>query len=77
VGGWENETCESVKWLKGTEYEDLEDELVIWNGQINAKNETATDEIITELAKVVGQKMNVTSCVNKVFVYLAPEMRSY
>jgi hypothetical protein len=29
---------------------DLEDVIVVWIGQVNAKNETATDEVIKELA---------------------------
>jgi hypothetical protein len=28
----ENETCESLKWLKGAKLEDLEDALVVWIG---------------------------------------------
>jgi hypothetical protein len=35
---WEHETCESVKWLKDAKLEDLEDTLLIWIGQVNAKN---------------------------------------
>jgi hypothetical protein len=38
---WENDTRESVKWLKGgTKLGDLEEVLVIWMGQVNAKNDS-------------------------------------
>jgi hypothetical protein len=59
---WENKTCESVKWLKG---ENLEDVLVIWIGQDNAKNETANDEVIEEQVKVLGQQISVTNVIHK------------
>jgi hypothetical protein len=39
---WHNETCENVRWLKGAELKDL-----IWMGQVDAKNGTATDEVNT------------------------------
>jgi hypothetical protein len=32
--------------------------LVIWMGQMNAKNGTTTDEVIKEQAKVLGQQMS-------------------
>jgi hypothetical protein len=44
----ENETCESLKSLKVAK---LEDASVIWIGEVNAKNEAATDEVIKEQAK--------------------------
>jgi len=34
----ENETCESVKWLKGEKL-GIEDVLIIWTRQVNAKSE--------------------------------------
>jgi hypothetical protein len=60
----ENETCESVKWLKCAKLEDLEDALVIWNGGV-VKNGTATDEFIKEQAKILGQQMSVTNVIHK------------
>jgi hypothetical protein len=36
---------ESVKWLKGAEFKDLEEGLVIWIGQVNAKNGIPSDEM--------------------------------
>jgi hypothetical protein len=48
----ENGKYNSVKWLKGTKLE-LEDALVVWIGQVNAKNGTAADEVIKEQAKVI------------------------
>jgi hypothetical protein len=42
---WENKTCESVKWLKCAKLEDLEDELVIWIGQVNVKNRKSNEVI--------------------------------
>jgi hypothetical protein len=44
-----------VKWLKGVKLADPEDVLVIWIGQVNSKNGAATDEVIKEQAKVLGQ----------------------
>jgi hypothetical protein len=60
---WENERCESVKRLKGAKHEDLEDALIIWIGQVNARNGTATDGVIKQQAKVIGQRMGVKNFV--------------
>jgi hypothetical protein len=38
-----------VKWLKDAKLEDLEGALVIWIGQVNAKNGEA--EVVTEKAE--------------------------
>jgi hypothetical protein len=35
--GGGDETCESLKWLKGEKLEDLEDALVSWIGQVHTK----------------------------------------
>jgi hypothetical protein len=51
--------------LKGVELEDLEETLVIWTGQVSAKNVTATYEVIKAQAKVCGQQMSVTNFVHK------------
>jgi hypothetical protein len=50
---------------EGRKIEDLEDASVIWTGQVNAKNRTATDEVVEEQVKVPGQQMSGTSFVNK------------
>jgi hypothetical protein len=42
---WENETCKSVKWLKGTKPEVLEN-ILVRIGQVNLKNAAASDEVI-------------------------------
>ncbi|XP_021916826.1 tigger transposable element-derived protein 6-like [Zootermopsis nevadensis] len=60
---WENERCENMKRLKGAKHEDLEDALIIWIGQVNARNGTTTDGVIKEQAKVIGQQMGVTNFV--------------
>jgi hypothetical protein len=44
-----------LKWLKGAKLEDLEAVLIIWLGQVNLKNGTATDEVIKEQVKVLGK----------------------
>jgi hypothetical protein len=54
-------TMQSVKWLMGAKLEDLEDMLVIWTEQENAKNGTASGKVITNQAKVLGQQMSVTN----------------
>jgi hypothetical protein len=59
----ENKSCESVKWLKRAKHQDAEDALIIWIGQVNAKNGTATDDIIKEQAKIIGQQTGVTNYV--------------
>jgi hypothetical protein len=41
--------------------------LVIWIGQLHTNNETATDEVIKEQAKILGQQMSVTNFVKKKF----------
>jgi hypothetical protein len=46
-----------VTLFKGTKFEDIEDASVIWMGQVNVKNGTATDEVIKEEVKAVGQQM--------------------
>jgi hypothetical protein len=46
----------------GAKLGDLENVLVEWTGQANAKNET-TDEDIREQTEVLGQQMSLTSCV--------------
>jgi hypothetical protein len=68
---WENETCESLKLLKGAKLEDLEDALVIRIGQVHTRNGTATAEVM-EQVNVSGQQMNLTNFVHKswyVFCY--------
>jgi hypothetical protein len=62
---WENESCESVEWMMGAELEDLEDVLVIWIGQMHTNSETATDEVIKEHGKGLGEQMSVTNFVQK------------
>jgi hypothetical protein len=62
---WGNETRECVKWLKVAKLEDLEDELIIWTGQVNEKNGTATNEVVEEQAKVLEQQTNLTNFVHK------------
>jgi hypothetical protein len=49
--------------LRGAKHQGTEDALIIWLQQVNAKNGTATDEIIKEQAKILGQQMGVTSYV--------------
>jgi hypothetical protein len=49
---WENETSESLKWLKGAKLGDHDDLLVIWFGKVHINDETATDEGNTEQAKL-------------------------
>jgi hypothetical protein len=61
-----------VKWLKGAKLEDLADALVIWIWQVNVKNGKATDEIIKEQVKLLGQQMSVTNFVYKTDIYFAP-----
>jgi hypothetical protein len=51
--------------LKGEKLEDPEDALVIWVGQMNVKNKTATVEVINEQAKVSDQQMSVTNFAQK------------
>jgi hypothetical protein len=70
-----NETCESVKWLKGEKLEHFENALVIWIRQVNAKSTTAGNEVIKELAKALGQQMNVINFVHKVGIYFTPKIR--
>jgi hypothetical protein len=53
-----------VKRLKGEKL-DLEDVLVTCIGKVNAKNITATDEVIKEQAKICEQQMSVTNSVHK------------
>jgi hypothetical protein len=60
-----NERIKHVKWSNGAKLEDIVDALVIWIGQVNVKNVTATDEVIKEEAKVIGQQMCVTQFVHK------------
>jgi hypothetical protein len=49
--------------MKDAELEDLEDMLIIWIRQVNAKNGTKTDEVIKEQAKVLDQQMSEKSFV--------------
>lgn len=51
-----------MKLLEVTKFEDLEDALVIWLGQVNVKNETSTDEVIKEEVKAAGQQMSLANC---------------
>jgi hypothetical protein len=50
--------------LKDEKLKDLAGSLNIWERQMNAKNGTATDEVIKEQAKVLGQQMRVTNFVH-------------
>jgi hypothetical protein len=52
--------------------EDLENTVVIWTGQVNVKNGTATDEVTDEQVKILGRQMSVTNSVYKNCMYLAP-----
>jgi hypothetical protein len=45
-----------VRRLKGARFEYL-----IWIGQENAKNRTATDEAVKEQTKVTGQQIDVAN----------------
>jgi hypothetical protein len=60
-----------VKWLKDAKPEGLKDVLVMCIGQMNAKNGTATDEIIEKRAKVHGQQMGITDSTQKNGMYFA------
>jgi hypothetical protein len=60
--------CESLKWLKGAKPGDLEDVLLIWIGKLNMKTGTATDEVIKEQGKVLGQQTATNSDM-----YFAPK----
>jgi hypothetical protein len=42
---------------------------------VNAKNGIATDEVIKEHAKVLGQQVNVTNFVHKVVCILLQKIR--
>jgi hypothetical protein len=67
----DNETCESVKFLKHAKFEDREDALVrpILIGQVNAKSGTVTDEVIKEQAKVLSQQMSVKFSTEKLVFF--------
>jgi hypothetical protein len=43
----------------------LKDALVIWIGQVSAKNGRETNRVTKEQAKVIGQQMSVTNFVYK------------
>jgi hypothetical protein len=62
---------------EGCKLEDLEDALDICTGQVNAKNEIATDDIITEQAKVLGQHMSVTNFVHKNWYVFCSKVKLY
>jgi hypothetical protein len=47
---------------------------VIWKGQVNVKNGTATDEVIKEQSQVIGQQMSVTNFIHK-NLFFATKMR--
>jgi hypothetical protein len=64
-GGGKQKMNKSVKWLKGEKREDFEDTLIIWILQMNARNGTATDELIKGEAKVLGRQMSVTNFVHR------------
>jgi hypothetical protein len=67
---------ESLKWLKGAKLEDLEDALVIWIGQVDTNNETATDGVVKEQAKILRKQMSVTMSqilYTKTSKYFAPK----
>jgi hypothetical protein len=51
--------------LKGARLDDLKDALDIWIWQVNVNNGTATDEVIKEQVKVLGQQMSVKSFEHK------------
>jgi hypothetical protein len=55
----ENETCESVKWLKGAKLENLEDALVIWIRQVNERNGSATGGVIKEKANSSADECDI------------------
>jgi hypothetical protein len=57
----EKEICENVKWLKGAKLVDIQDALIIWIGQVNTKNGTASDEVL-------GTWMSVTNFVHRNYV---------
>jgi hypothetical protein len=61
--------------LNSAKLQDHVDVLVIWIGQVSAKNGTATDEL-NEQAKVFGQQMSVTNFVYKSW-HFAQKMRLY
>jgi hypothetical protein len=44
-------------------FEDPEDALVIWIGQVNVRNGTAADEVIKKQVKVIGQKLGMRNFV--------------
>jgi hypothetical protein len=48
---WDNETCESVLWLKGAKLKDLEDEFVTWPGQMNTKVEQQLMKLLRKRLK--------------------------
>jgi hypothetical protein len=54
---WENKACGSLKWLNGAKLQDLDDDYVIWIGQVHIKNGTATDEVITQHVKALRQQV--------------------
>jgi hypothetical protein len=51
------------KKLKGATIENLEDASVIWIGQVNARNGTATDKVIKQRAKALGEQIGVINFV--------------
>jgi hypothetical protein len=64
-----------VKWLKEAKLEDLESALVIWIRQVNVNNVTATDEVIKEHEKVLGQQMNVANFIQLVMYFASKVCR--
>jgi hypothetical protein len=57
-----------VKWLKSAKVENLEDALVIWIWQENAKNGTVTDEVSKEEVKALCQQRSVTQKLVSIFL---------
>jgi hypothetical protein len=57
---WEKETCGNMRGLKGEELEDLEHVLVIWMGQVTAKDGTGTDEAARKHVTTDGY---ITICI--------------
>jgi hypothetical protein len=51
--------------LKSAEIEDLEDVLVIWLGQMNAKNGVAISKVTKEHVKVIELQISVINFVHK------------